>query len=79
MFAVCSECGLVGECILLIVPGAEMDQDHIYVFRCGSCENEISKTRYAGSSIGYNPVTICPFCGCDSGDHSLGQTEPICR
>jgi len=71
MFVVCPECELTGECFLTIVPGPEMDQDHIYTFECGSCQHAVSKTRYAGSSIGNNPFTVCPFCGCDSRDHKI--------
>lgn len=71
MFVKCTECELVGDCFLTIIPGPEMDQDHVYTFICGSCDYTEEKVRYAGSSIGNNPVTICPFCGCESREHRL--------
>jgi len=77
MFVVCPECGLVGECSLIIVSGAEMDQDHIYTFECGSCQNIISITRYAGSVIGNNPISICPFCECDSKEHKVFEPTGV--
>lgn len=77
MFVKCSECELVGECFLTIVPGTEMDQDHIYTFRCSSCGHAEQKVRYAGSSIGSNAVTECPYCGCDSREHKLLEPETV--
>ena len=76
MFATCPNCGLTGTCSLTIVPGAEMTQDHVYIFKCDSCGHEVSIPVYAGSSIGNNPVTTCPHCGCDSEDHkNAGEVQ----
>jgi len=75
MFAVCPECGLGGECSLTIVFGYEMDQDNIYTFICDSCGEKVVKTRYAGSAIGNNTITVCPFCECDSREHKI--FEPV--
>jgi len=71
MFVRCPECELVGECFLTVIPNFEMDQEHIYTFKCGSCGHTQERVRYAGSSIGNNPITICPFCECDNREHKL--------
>lgn len=71
MFGKCPECEMIGECFLTIIPGPEMDQDHIYTFKCDYCGYVSEKSRYAGSSIGNNPITICPFCECNSREHKI--------
>lgn len=71
MFIKCPECELIGECFLTIVPGFEMDQEHIYIFKCSSCDYSDERVRYAGTSIGSNNITECPFCGCDNREHKV--------
>lgn len=71
MIGICEVCGLAGECTLTIIPGPEMDQDHVYTFKCYSCEHTEEKIRYGGSSVGNNPISICPFCGCESREHEI--------